>query len=81
MSETLYAIEVEVNGKRRSGAMPARLVGTRLDDALVEDAAHAAAAETAPGSDLHASAEYRRHLASVLAARALREAREKARAA
>jgi CO/xanthine dehydrogenase FAD-binding subunit len=59
----------------------ARLVGTRLDDALVEDAAHAAAAETAPGSDLHASAEYRRHLASVLAARALREAREKARAA
>ena len=58
-----------------------RLVGTRLDDAVVEDAAHAAAAETEPGSDLHASAEYRRHLASVLAARALREAREKARAA
>ncbi len=59
----------------------ARLVGTRLDDAVVEDAAHAAAAETEPGSDLHASAEYRRHLAGVLAARALREAREKARAA
>jgi CO/xanthine dehydrogenase FAD-binding subunit len=57
----------------------ARLVGTRLDDAAVKDAAHAAAAETEPGSDLHASAEYRRHLAGVLAARALREARERAR--
>jgi len=57
----------------------ARLVGTRLDDAVVNDAAHAAAAETEPGSDLHASAEYRRHLAGVLAGRALREARERAR--
>jgi len=57
----------------------ARLVGTRLDDAVVKDAARAAAIETEPGSDLHASAEYRRHLAGVLAARALREARERAR--
>ncbi len=57
----------------------ARLVGTRLDDAVVKDAAHAAATETEPGSDLHASAEYRRHLAGVLAARVLREARERAR--
>jgi len=57
----------------------ARLVGTRLDDAAVSDAARAAAHETDPGSDLHASAAYRRHLAGVLAARALGEAREKAR--
>jgi len=57
----------------------ARLVGTRLDDAAVKDAANVAAAESEPGSDLHASAEYRRHLAGVLAARALREARERAR--
>ena len=56
----------------------ARLVGTRLDDAAVQDAARAAAAETEPGSDLHASAEYRRHLARVLAARALRGAYENA---
>ena len=57
----------------------ARLVGTRLDDAVVKEAANAAAAESEPGSDLHASAEYRRHLAGVLAARALQEARERAR--
>jgi CO/xanthine dehydrogenase FAD-binding subunit len=56
----------------------ARLVGTRLDDAAVKDAAHAAATGTEPGSDLHASAEYRRHLAEVLAGRVLRAAREKA---
>jgi CO/xanthine dehydrogenase FAD-binding subunit len=59
----------------------ARLVGTRLDDAVVKDAAQAAATETDPGSDLHASAEYRRHLAGVLAARVLREAHERARSA
>jgi CO/xanthine dehydrogenase FAD-binding subunit len=59
----------------------ARLVGTQLEDAALRDAAQAAAAECEPGSDLHASAEYRRHLAGVLAARALREAREKAMSA
>jgi CO/xanthine dehydrogenase FAD-binding subunit len=56
----------------------ARLVGTRLDDAAIRDAAGAAAAECDPGGDLHATKEYRRHLAGVLAARALREAREAA---
>jgi CO/xanthine dehydrogenase FAD-binding subunit len=56
----------------------ARLVGAKLDDAAVQDAARAAAAETEPGSDLHASAEYRRHLAGVLVARALREAHHRA---
>jgi CO/xanthine dehydrogenase FAD-binding subunit len=57
----------------------ARLVGTRLEDEAIEDAAGAAAKETEPGGDLHASKEYRRHLARVLAARALREARDKAK--
>jgi CO/xanthine dehydrogenase FAD-binding subunit len=56
-----------------------RLVGTRLEDEAVEDAAKAAAADCDPGSDLHASAEYRRHLARVLAARVLRAARENAK--
>ena len=56
----------------------ARLVGTKLDDESIDDAADDAAKETDPGSDLHATKEYRRHLARVLAARALREARQRA---
>ena len=56
----------------------ARLVGTRLEDEAIESAAGEASLETDPGSDLHASREYRRHLARVLAARALREARQRA---
>ena len=59
----------------------AGLVGTRLEDTAVGDAANAAAGQCEPGSDLHATKEYRRHLARVLAARALREARERARTA
>ena len=51
-----------------------RLVGTRLDEQSIKDAAHAAAAEVAFSSDLHAGADYRQHLAAALAARALREA-------
>jgi CO/xanthine dehydrogenase FAD-binding subunit len=54
--------------------LAARLIETRLDDELTRSVAHDAAAELDPGSDLHASAAYRRHLASVLAARVLREA-------
>lgn len=57
----------------------ARLAGTKLEDKAIDDAADAAAAETEPGNDLHATADYRRHLARVLAARALREARDRAR--
>jgi CO/xanthine dehydrogenase FAD-binding subunit len=56
----------------------ARLVGTKLDDKAIDDAAADAAKETDPGSDLHATKEYRRHLARVHAARALREARDRA---
>ena len=59
----------------------ARLVGTMLDDEAIQGAASDAAKETDPGSDLHATKEYRRHLARVLAARALRAARERAKAA
>jgi CO/xanthine dehydrogenase FAD-binding subunit len=57
-----------------------RLVGTRMEESALLDAARAAAAECEPGNDLHASAGYRRHLAGVLAARALRSAHEKAKA-
>jgi CO/xanthine dehydrogenase FAD-binding subunit len=54
------------------------LTGTRLEDDTVADAAGRAAARLEPGEDLHASADYRRHLAAALVARALREARERA---
>ena len=57
-----------------------RLTGTKLEDQAIEEAAADAAKETEPGSDLHATKEYRRHLGRVLAARALREARDRARA-
>jgi len=57
----------------------ARLVGTKLEDKAIEDAASDASKETDPGADLHATKEYRRHLARVLAGRVLREAREKAK--
>jgi len=56
----------------------ARLVGTKLEHEVIEAAAVDAAKECDPGADLHATKEYRRHLAGVLAARALREARERA---
>ncbi len=58
-----------------------RLVGTRLEEGAVTSAARDAAAEVDFSSDLHASAAYRRHLAVVLAGRALRAAHERARSA
>jgi CO/xanthine dehydrogenase FAD-binding subunit len=61
--------------------LAARLAGTTLEDEAIEAIASDAAKETEPGNDLHATADYRRHLARVLAGRALREARDRARAA
>lgn len=55
-------------------ALAARLVGTKLEDGVVRDVCQDAAAELDPAGDLHASAAYRKHLATVLAARVLREA-------
>jgi CO/xanthine dehydrogenase FAD-binding subunit len=55
-----------------------RLVGQRLDDPLVQGVAAEAAAACEPGSDEHASAPYRRHLAAVLVARVLRQAAQEA---
>jgi CO/xanthine dehydrogenase FAD-binding subunit len=56
----------------------ARLAGTKLEEEAVGDAAEAAAADVEFYGDLHASAEYRRHLAVTLVARALRAARDTA---
>lgn len=58
----------------------AQLVGTRLDDAAVAQAAQEAAEACDPNGDLHATPEYRRHLARVLAGRVLKAARERAAA-
>jgi len=59
--------------------LAARLVGTRLEEGAVTGAARDAAARVDFSSDLHARADYRRHLAAVLAARALRAAHEHAK--
>jgi CO/xanthine dehydrogenase FAD-binding subunit len=51
-----------------------RLIGTRLDEASLADVIAEAVAALDPGSDVHASAAYRRHLAGVLARRVLQTA-------
>jgi len=55
------------------------LVGQAPTPEIIRAAAEAAAtADIDPGSDIHASAEYRRHLANVLSRRALTQAFERA---
>jgi CO/xanthine dehydrogenase FAD-binding subunit len=67
------------------GATPVRLtpaeqvlVGERLTDDVFERAARAAADAVSPDADLHASAEYRKHVTGVLTRRALRLAAQRA---
>ena len=55
------------------------LVGAAPSDGLWEDAADAVRSEVEPDADIHASAEYRRHVAGVLTRRALVEAATRAR--
>jgi carbon-monoxide dehydrogenase medium subunit len=61
----------------RLDAAEATLTGKPLDSSLINTAA-AAAWLIEPISDIHASAEYRRHLAQVLSARALADAARRA---
>jgi carbon-monoxide dehydrogenase medium subunit len=61
----------------RVEAAEARLTGQPLDAALVQSAA-AAAWLAEPVSDIHASGDYRRHLAQVLSTRALCDAARRA---
>lgn len=56
------------------------LRGRRAVPGLIEQAAAAVAAELDPPGDIHASADYRRHLARVLARRGLTRAFDRARA-
>jgi CO/xanthine dehydrogenase FAD-binding subunit len=51
------------------------LKGTKLDEASVSDAVHAASLELEASSDLHASAAYRRRVAVTLGIRAIEQAR------
>ena len=52
----------------------AALVGETPNETAIAAAAEAAAAEIEPRADVHASAEFKRHLARVLTARVLRRA-------
>ena len=58
-------------------AVPVLLQPGGDDDASIRAAVEAARLE--PPSDVHASADYRRHLAAICAARAVRQARERGR--
>ena len=62
----------------RAEAAERALVGASPSADLWSAAAHAAAAELSPTSDFHGSASYRRHLAGVLAERALHDAHRRA---
>jgi len=51
-------------------AAPALLLGHTIDAMRLRDVAQAAASEIEPESDIHASADFRRHLSTVLIQRA-----------
>jgi CO/xanthine dehydrogenase FAD-binding subunit len=60
--------------------LAAQLIGQALTPALAKDVAQAAAAQSEPGNDMHASAPYRRHLSAVLLERVLRQSATQAAA-
>ncbi len=63
----------------RATAMEERLAGGDLSPAAVRAAAEGLGASLEPPSDVHAPADYRRHLAEVCAVRAVLEAAERSR--
>jgi carbon-monoxide dehydrogenase medium subunit len=63
---------------RKAGEL---LIGKKINDDLIAEAAQLASEETNPTSDVHASAEFRREIAKVLVRRAVKEAFEKAKMA
>lgn len=64
----------------RATGTEAILRGTVPSDEVIAEASESVGGHLEPVSDLHASSEYRRHLARVLTRRALRTARERAEA-
>ncbi len=68
------------DGPVEATAAAGMLVGQELtDDAIQAAAEKASAEEIDPSSDIHATAEFRRHLANVLTRRALEEAFDRAK--
>ncbi|HVC34694.1 MAG TPA: xanthine dehydrogenase family protein subunit M [Chloroflexota bacterium] len=63
----------------RAAAAERGLVGSQLDDAALQKAGVSAAEAIDPVGDIHASAEYRRHLVREFTVRALRAAAERAK--
>ena len=67
------------DGAQRLTPVEEKAVGSELGDAALEELAAIARSFVEPASDIHADAAYRRNLAGVLVAQALREARDDAR--
>jgi carbon-monoxide dehydrogenase medium subunit len=65
---------------QRASIIEPQLAGKRAESALFHDAANLAAADLQPDSDIHASAEYRKQVAKVLARRVLEQAADRASA-
>lgn len=61
--------------------VPALLLGQKLNDELIEQAAESAQGEAKPIDDIRASAEYRREIVKVLARRLIKEAYDAAKGA
>jgi carbon-monoxide dehydrogenase medium subunit len=66
-------------GPQRAPTAESALVGQPVNDAVLRAAADAALKDLRPGSDVHASADYRRQLARVLTVRVLQRAAQRAR--
>jgi CO/xanthine dehydrogenase FAD-binding subunit len=75
---TIAAARVAMTGvdetAKRASEAEALLEGQKLTPGLIDAAVAAVRAEVNPPTDLHASADYRRHLIGVLAGRALADA-------
>lgn len=79
IKEARIAIGCVAAVPERARAMEARLKGAPANEARVREAAEGLGAALDPPSDVHASADYRRHLAEVLAVRATLQAAARAR--
>lgn len=74
ISEARIALTGVGDTPLRAPAAEALLAGKNLDDRLLADVVSSVRAALSPNTDLHASADYRRHLAGVLVSRVVTEA-------